>query len=200
MWNRASSWGFTMGENGGGDHLGSTSKNDNEEGGSGGGVEIVTDERRSDQSKDKDSARDSIEGSIPRHVHGRAGNDGGDGRAHMAEARESDLGMAVKMVKAVEEDAKAVAGSLAMLFSSLQSALSEVTGSSIEHMRCHSDAAGLLQDASIDAATKGNRFINACLRLNEEMKSMAALANQLKTLRQVVDQFEYHASRTLPRI
>lgn len=189
-----------MGENGGGDNLGSTSNNDNKEGGSGDGVEIVADERRNDENKDKDSARDSIEDNIPRHVHGRAGNDDGVGRAPMAEARESDLGMAVKMVKAVEEDAKAVAGSLAMLFSSLQSALSEVTGSSIEHMRCHSDAAGLLQDASIEAATKGNRFINACLRLNEEMKSMAALANQLKTLRQVVDQFEYHASRTLPRI
>lgn len=189
-----------MGENGGGDHLGSPPNNDNEEGRSGDGVEIVTDDRRSDGSKDKDSARDSIEGSIPRRVHGVAGKDDGDRRGHMAETRESDLGMAVKMVKAVEEDAKAVAGSLTMLFSSLQSALSEVTGSSIEHMRCHSDAAGLLQDASIEAATKGNRFINACLRLNEEMKSMAALANQLKTLRQVVDQFEYHASRSLPRI
>jgi hypothetical protein len=108
--------------------------------------------------------------------------------------------MAVKMVKAVEQDAAAVAGSLATLFSSLQSALSEVTGSSIEHMRCHSEAAGLLQDASIDAAAKGQRFINACLRLNEEMKAMGSLAAQLKTLRQVVDQFEYHASRSLPRL
>lgn len=112
----------------------------------------------------------------------------------------SDIATAVKLVKAVEDDAKAVAGSLVGLFSSLQSALSEVTGSSVDHMKCHSEAAGLLQDASIDAAAKGQRFINACLRLNEEMKSVGNLAAQLKALRQVVDQFEYHASRSLPRL
>lgn len=139
---------------------------------------------------------------IPRHVP-TTGSSEGSSSAHTttrSEGRESDIAMAVKMVKAVEDDASAVAGSLATLFSSLQSALSEVTGSSIEHMRCHSEAAGLLQDASIDAAAKGQRFINACLRLNEEMKSTGSLAAQLKTLRQVVDQFEYHASRSLPRL
>lgn len=137
---------------------------------------------------------------IPRYVSGRGtGEDINAGTAR-AEGRESDIAMAVRMVKAVEEDAVAVAGSLAGLFSSLQSALSEVTGSSIEHMRCHSEAAGVLQDASIDAASKGQRFINACLRLNGEMKSVGSLAAQLKILRQVVDQFEYHASRSLPRL
>lgn len=140
---------------------------------------------------------------IPRYVSGIGTSE--DIHVHRtgtarSEGRESEIAMAVKMVKAVEEDATAVAGSLAGLFSSLQSALSEVTGSSIEHMRCHSEAAGLLQDASIDAASKGQRFINACLRLNEEMKSVGSLAAQLKILRQVVDQFEYHASRSLPRL
>lgn len=145
----------------------------------------------------------STEERIQRDVSASSASEGSSS-AHStitrSEGRESDIAMAVKMVKTVEKDATAVAGSLATLFSSLQSALSEVTGSSIEHMRCHSEAAGLLQDASIDAATKGQRFINACLRLNEEMKTMGSLAAQLKTLRQVVDQFEYHASRSLPRL
>ena len=145
----------------------------------------------------------SIEERIPRHVAASGTSEGSSTALTTTtrlEGRQSDIAMAVKMVKKVEQDATAVASGLTTLFASLQAALSEVTGSSIEHMRCHSEAAGLLQDASIDAANKGQRFINACLRLNEEMKSMGTLAAQLKTLRQVVDQFEYHASRSLPRL
>lgn len=147
----------------------------------------------------------SIEERIPRHVAASGTSEGSSTALTTTtttrlEGRQSDIAMAVKMVKKVEQDATAVSSSLTTLFASLQAALSEVTGSSIEHMRCHSEAAGLLQDASIDAANKGQRFINACLRLNEEMKSMGTLAAQLKTLRQVVDQFEYHASRSLPRL
>lgn len=142
----------------------------------------------------------SVSTRIPRFVSGIETSEDHSSGITRSEARESDIAVAVRMVKAVEDDATAVAGSLAGLFASLQSALSEVTGSSIEHMRCHSEAAGLLQDASIDAASKGQRFINACLRLNEEMKHVGSLAAQLKTLRQVVDQFEYHASRSLPRL
>lgn len=119
---------------------------------------------------------------------------------HRGQTRQSDIEMAVKMVKAVEDDARAVAGSLSMLFSTLQAGLTPVTESSVQHMQCYSEAAGLLQDAAIDAATKGNRFVNACLRLNEEMKGVGNLAAQLKNLRQVVDQFEYHISRILPRM
>jgi hypothetical protein len=151
--------------------------------------------------EEQDAGSVSTVEQIPRHVAAsEASTSAHTTTPARSEGRESDVAMAVKMVKAVEQDAAAVAGSLATLFSSLQSALSEVTGSSIEHMRCHSEAAGLLQDASIDAAAKGQRFINACLRLNEEMKAMGSLAAQLKTLRQVVDQFEYHASRSLPRL
>jgi len=162
----------------------------------------VTREEREGQDEQPVKGSSMVE-RIPRFVSGiGAGEDINIRSAGSArpEGRESDIAMAVKMVKVVEEDAAAVAGRLAGLFSSLQSALSEVTGSSIEHMRCHSEAAGLLQDASIDAASKGQRFINSCLRLNEEMKSIGSLATQLKTLRQVVDQFEYHASRSLPRL
>ncbi|KAI5327543.1 hypothetical protein L3X38_026939 [Prunus dulcis] len=35
----------------------------------------------------------------------------------------------------------------------------------------------------VDSATKGNRYINSCLRLNEEMKGIDSLALQLKILR-----------------
>ncbi|KAI3468730.1 hypothetical protein Pfo_025393 [Paulownia fortunei] len=41
--------------------------------------------------------------------------------------------------------------------------------------------------AVLDASTKGNRYINSCLRLNEEMKGMDVLATQLKILRRHVD-------------
>lgn len=83
--------------------------------------------------------------------------------------------MALKVVEAVEDDAKAVASSLNSLLDSLQGALSEVrvpvrrirpsfrsgegaiplvlsqklqvTGSTVEHMRCHSETAGEVQAA-----------------------------------------------------
>ncbi|XP_021300611.1 uncharacterized protein LOC110429003 isoform X2 [Herrania umbratica] len=55
----------------------------------------------------------------------------------------------------------------------------EVTSGSVDHMRCFGDAAGRLQESALDAATKGNRYINSCLRLNEEMKGIDGLASQL---------------------
>ncbi|XP_028097007.1 uncharacterized protein LOC114296878 isoform X2 [Camellia sinensis] len=58
-----------------------------------------------------------------------------------------------------------------------------VTSSSVYHMRCFSDAAGRLQECALDAATKGNCYINSCLRLNEVMKGMDSLATRLKILR-----------------
>ncbi|CAH8352130.1 unnamed protein product [Eruca vesicaria subsp. sativa] len=38
------------------------------------------------------------------------------------------------------------------------------TGSSVDHMSCFGDAAGRLQETALDASTKGNRYINSCLR------------------------------------
>ncbi|XP_022738588.1 uncharacterized protein LOC111291219 isoform X2 [Durio zibethinus] len=63
----------------------------------------------------------------------------------------------------------------------------EVTSGSVDHMRCFGDAAGRLQESALDAATKGNRYINSCLRLNEEMRGIDSLATQLKILRRNVD-------------
>ncbi|GKC48610.1 hypothetical protein Tco_1071355, partial [Tanacetum coccineum] len=39
----------------------------------------------------------------------------------------------------------------------------------------------------LDSATKGNLYINSCLRLNEEMRGIDTLAMQLKVLRRNVD-------------
>ncbi len=61
------------------------------------------------------------------------------------QTREGDIEMAVKMVKAVEEKARAVARSLSLLFSLLQAGLTPVKESLLQHMLCYSKAAGLLQ-------------------------------------------------------
>ncbi|KAI3920165.1 hypothetical protein MKX01_017822 [Papaver californicum] len=92
-----------------------------------------------------------------------------------------------KALEIVEKDSLAIAETYVSLFSSLRLILSEVTSSSVDHMRCFSDASGRIQESALDAATKGNRYINSCLRLNEEMKSIDSLALQLKILRKNVD-------------
>ncbi|KAL5727468.1 hypothetical protein ACHQM5_000661 [Ranunculus cassubicifolius] len=92
-----------------------------------------------------------------------------------------------KVLEIVERDSRAIAESYTSLFSSLRLALSQVTSSSVDHMQCFNDAAGRIQETALDAATRGNRYINSCLRLNEEMKGVEKLAMQLKMLRRKVD-------------
>ncbi|KAH9325179.1 hypothetical protein KI387_005357, partial [Taxus chinensis] len=84
----------------------------------------------------------------------------------------------VTALEVVEKDANEVAGSLTSLLSSLRLSLSQVTSSSVEHMQCYNDVAGQMQESALDAASKGNRFINASLRLNDEMKGTGNLAVQ----------------------
>ncbi|CAM8876831.1 unnamed protein product [Rhodiola kirilowii] len=102
-----------------------------------------------------------------------------------------------KALEIVERDSVAIAESFNSIFSSLRLALAEVSGSSVEHMQCFSDAAGRLQESAIDASTRGNRYINSCLRLNEEMKGADNLAAQLKYLRKTVDTLDSAANRLL---
>ncbi|CAL5437729.1 unnamed protein product [Camellia sinensis] len=118
----------------------------------------------------------------------------------------------LRALEVVERDSVAIADSFTALFASLRLALSEVTSTSVDHMRCFSDAAGRLQECgtlscgfhfmaaeillpvpgfilylsitcpvalteelgdsskttvTLDAATKGNRYINSCLRVME---------------------------------
>ncbi|KZV36284.1 hypothetical protein F511_14302 [Dorcoceras hygrometricum] len=70
----------------------------------------------------------------------------------------------LEALEAVERDSAAIADSFSNLFASLRSSLSEATSSTAEHMSCFSDAAGRLQETVLDASTKGNRYINSCLR------------------------------------
>ncbi|KAH7663005.1 BLOC-1-related complex subunit 6 protein [Dioscorea alata] len=82
----------------------------------------------------------------------------------------------MRAIEVVERDSAAIAESFNSLFSSLRLALSEVTTTSVENMQCFSDVVGRVQESALDAATKGNRYINSCLRLNEEMKGVDSLA------------------------
>ncbi|GMQ05462.1 hypothetical protein CsSME_00050481 [Camellia sinensis var. sinensis] len=102
----------------------------------------------------------------------------------------------LRVLEVVERDSVAIADSFTSLFASLRLALAEVTSTSVDHMQCFSDAAGRLQE-SLDAATKGNHYINSCLRLNEEIKGMDSLATQLKILRKNVDTLDSAVNRLL---
>ncbi|XP_066397748.1 uncharacterized protein [Miscanthus floridulus] len=82
-------------------------------------------------------------------------------------------------MEAVERDAAAIAESYASLFASLRVALSNVTSTSAENMECLGDVIGRLQESALEASSKGNKYINSCLRLNEEMRGLECLAMQL---------------------
>ncbi|XP_050230493.1 uncharacterized protein LOC126679495 [Mercurialis annua] len=116
------------------------------------------------------------------------------------ESLNSDMSQKKEIFKAlevVERDSAAIAESFTGLFASLRLALSEVTCNSVDHMQCFGEATGRLQESVLDAATKGNRYINSCLRLNEEMKGVDTLAAQLKILRRNVDTLDTAANRLL---
>ncbi|XP_039138161.1 uncharacterized protein LOC120275603 [Dioscorea cayenensis subsp. rotundata] len=98
-----------------------------------------------------------------------------------------ECGEIMRAIEVVERDSAAIAESFNSLFSSLRLALSEVTTTSVENMQCFSDVVGRVQESALDAATKGNRYINSCLRLNEEMKGVDSLAMRLKVLKKNVD-------------
>ncbi|KAJ0480096.1 hypothetical protein HanIR_Chr13g0627571 [Helianthus annuus] len=93
----------------------------------------------------------------------------------------------LRAVEVVERNSVAISDSFSSLFASLRLALSEVTSRSVDHVQCFNEAAGRLQESALDSATKGNLYINSCLRLNEEMRGIDTLAMQLKVLRRNVD-------------
>ncbi|XP_062190564.1 uncharacterized protein LOC133893540 [Phragmites australis] len=105
-------------------------------------------------------------------------------------------GVAAAM-EAVERDAAAIAESYASLFSSLRFALSNVTSTSAENMECLGDVAGRLQESALEASSKGNKYINSCVRLNEEMRGLESLAMQLKILRKNVDSLDLAVNQLL---
>ncbi|CAN7081519.1 unnamed protein product [Brassica oleracea var. botrytis] len=113
--------------------------------------------------------------------------DGDSSAAETVDPSPLNQGEILRTLATVEKDSKAIAESFSSLFVSLRSTLSEATGSSVDHMTCFGDAAGRLQETALDASTKGNRYINSCLRLNEEIKGLETLAARLKHLRRNVD-------------
>ncbi|XP_006657699.1 predicted GPI-anchored protein 58 [Oryza brachyantha] len=100
-------------------------------------------------------------------------------------------------MEAVERDAAAIADSYASLFASLRVALSNVTSTSAENMDCLGDVVGRLQESALEASSKGNKYINSCLRLNEEMRGLESLAMQLKILRKNVDSLDLAVNQLL---
>ncbi|XP_013583457.1 PREDICTED: uncharacterized protein LOC106292414 [Brassica oleracea var. oleracea] len=113
------------------------------------------------------------------------------------EPSSSNQGEILGTLATVEEDSQAIAESFSSLFVSLRSTLSEATGSSVDHMTCFGDAAGRLQETALDASTKGNRYINSCLRLNEEIKGVDTLAARLKHLRRNMDVLDTAVNKLL---
>ncbi|CAH9086383.1 unnamed protein product [Cuscuta europaea] len=99
--------------------------------------------------------------------YAHAGPEGrGDAEDHNEEPltasfRKNDV---LKALKVMERDSMAIAQSFTGLFASLRTTLSEVTSNSVDHMSCFSEAAGRLQECALDAATKGNHYINSSLR------------------------------------
>ncbi|KAF2541150.1 hypothetical protein F2Q68_00029880 [Brassica cretica] len=88
-------------------------------------------------------------------------NQNSGGRAEPSPSKQGEI---LRTLATVEKDSQAIAESFSSLFVSLRSTLSEATSSSVDHMGCFGDAAGRLQETALDASTKGNRYINSCLR------------------------------------
>uniref|UniRef100_A0A0E0AJQ2 BLOC-1-related complex subunit 6 C-terminal helix domain-containing protein n=1 Tax=Oryza glumipatula TaxID=40148 RepID=A0A0E0AJQ2_9ORYZ len=94
-------------------------------------------------------------------------------------------------MEAVERDAAAISDSYASLFASLRVALANVTSTSAENMECLGDVVGRLQESALEASSKGNKYINSCLRLNEEMRGLESLAMQLYPLLVFINLFSW---------
>eukprot|EP00270_Netrium_digitus_P002424 TRINITY_DN1273_c0_g1_i2.p1 TRINITY_DN1273_c0_g1~~TRINITY_DN1273_c0_g1_i2.p1 ORF type:complete len:110 (-),score=14.78 TRINITY_DN1273_c0_g1_i2:367-651(-) len=71
---------------------------------------------------------------------------------------------ASQVLEAVERDSLAVSKAMDEVFASLQHFVSNATLSTVDHMQCSADAASLLQAEASEAAAKGTRFVNDCLR------------------------------------
>ncbi|KAI8546328.1 hypothetical protein RHMOL_Rhmol07G0108100 [Rhododendron molle] len=130
-----------------------------------------------------------------------AAEDGGENPLAGSKPTSLDHKDICRAIEMVERDSLAISESFTSLFDSLRLALSEATSSSVDHMQCFSDAAGQIQERALDAASKGNRYINSCLsyccRLNKEMKHVDGLAKQLKILRRNVDALDSAVNRQL---
>ncbi|KAL0873505.1 hypothetical protein Bca101_023210 [Brassica carinata] len=120
-----------------------------------------------------------VDGDLPTAEESESNQNCG-GRTEPSPSKQGEI---LRSLATVEKDSQAIAESFSSLFVSLRSTLSEAMNSSVDHMSCFGDAAGRLQETgeiktlpSLDASTKGNRYINSCLRLNEEIKGVENVA------------------------
>ncbi|KAL0727216.1 hypothetical protein Bca4012_023309 [Brassica carinata] len=124
-----------------------------------------------------------VDGDLPTAEESESNQNCG-GRTEPSPSKQGEI---LRSLATVEKDSQAIAESFSSLFVSLRSTLSEAMNSSVDHMSCFGDAAGRLQETALDASTKGNRYINSCLRLNEEIKGVENVAARLKHLGRNVD-------------
>ncbi|XP_055821545.1 uncharacterized protein LOC129890057 [Solanum dulcamara] len=149
-------------------------------------------EKNQQNSDDNRAEQDGEEAEEQQQQRGECGDHGNAESQTSSSVNGKEI---LKAIEVVERDSMAIAHSYTSLFASLRSALSEVTSTSVDHMKCFGDAAGRVQECALDAATKGNRYINSCLRLNEEMKGIDNLATQLKIIRRNVDALDSAVNR-----
>ncbi|XP_058782989.1 uncharacterized protein LOC131657631 [Vicia villosa] len=88
----------------------------------------------------------------------------------------------LKAIEVVERDSFAIAQSFTSVFEALRLSLSQSTDTSYHHIQCFTDAAGHLEESVLDAATKGNRYINSCLKLSIDVIYKSQIGYQPKYL------------------
>uniref|UniRef100_A0A5B7ANE6 BLOC-1-related complex subunit 6 C-terminal helix domain-containing protein n=1 Tax=Davidia involucrata TaxID=16924 RepID=A0A5B7ANE6_DAVIN len=158
---------------------------------------MEAEEPKASSTTDPETLNSETEPNQPSTRHPDSQEEEENNRRDESKASSFDQKEILRALEMVERDSLAIGESFTSLFASLRLALSEVTGTSVDHMHCFSDAAGCLQECALDATTKGNRYINSCLRLNEEMKGIDSLAVQLKILRRNVDALDSGVNRIL---
>ncbi|CAI7781324.1 unnamed protein product [Closterium sp. NIES-54] len=105
----------------------------------------------------------------------------------------------MEMLNDAERSAMGAADAVKQLLDALRGHLKEVTSNTLAHVEVERDAATRLQGAAMEAANRGMRFINACMRMNEELQQLPHLNAQVKELSRKVDELESQLNRLLPR-
>ncbi|GJP73365.1 hypothetical protein CLOP_g4090 [Closterium sp. NIES-67] len=105
----------------------------------------------------------------------------------------------LEVLNDAERSALGAADAVNSLLDALRAHLKEVTSNTVAHVELERDASKQLQGAAMEAANRGMRFINACMRMNEEMQQLPQLTAQVKELGRKVDEFESQLNRLVPR-
>ncbi|CAI5489374.1 unnamed protein product [Closterium sp. Naga37s-1] len=96
----------------------------------------------------------------------------------------------MEVLNDAERSAMGAADAVKQLLDALRGHLKEVTSNTVAHVEVERDAATRLQGAAMEAANRGMRFINACMRMNEDLQQLPHLTAQVKELSRKVDEFD----------